>query len=260
MRISRRKTGEATNRTGRREGVSDPAVANPSSSRSAHGTRPTARSPVHVITFLRHTLENFHHTGAVAPSSPWLARALCTPLTRRGDASPLTILEAGPGTGALTLEIVQHLRPDDHLTLCEINACFVSYLHDMFREDPRLRPFARQVTIHHGPVEDLDADGRFDHVISGLPFNNFPAELVRQIFESFERAVRPRGTVNFFEYACIRTLKAQISGAEERRRLLAVEDVIHEFIHRHEHRRQLVLFNVPPAWAWSLHDFGRKGA
>lgn len=217
---------------------------------------PTARTSVPVITFLKHTLENFHHTGAVAPSSPWLARALAAPLAQRTEEGPVEILEAGPGTGALTVELVRHLRPGDHLTLCEINACFVSYLEERFREDLRLKPWADQVTIHHGPVEELNACGRFHHIVSGLPFNNFEPELVQLIFENFKQAVRPGGTVNFFEYAGVRLLKSRISNDAERRRLQAVEEVLADVLRRHRHDRKLVLFNVPPAWACCLHDFG----
>lgn len=216
-----------------------------------------ARSPVPVITFLKHTLENFHHTGAVAPSSPWLARALAAPLARRGEG-PMEVLEAGPGTGALTTEIVRYLRPGDHLTLCEINACFVAHLEERFRADKALRPWAHQVTIHHGPVEELNARERFDHIVSGLPFNNFDPELVRRIFRTFEQAVRPGGTVNFFEYAAIRSLKSVICSQTERRRLKGVEQVLSEMIQSHRHERKLVLLNMPPAWACSLHDFGTR--
>lgn len=208
-----------------------------------------------MITFLKHTLDNFYHTGAVAPSSPWLARALTAPLSRRGNG-PIQVLEAGPGTGALTTEIVQYLRPGDHLTLCEINACFVSHLEERFREDPELKPWARQITIHHGPVEELHAIERYDHIVSGLPFNNFDPDLVRHIFQSFERAVRPGGTVSFFEYAGIRSFKAHFCSEEERQRLREVEEVIAEMIGCHRHHRRLVLFNFPPAWACTLKDFG----
>ncbi len=210
-----------------------------------------------MITFLKNSLENFHHTGAVAPSSKWLARALAAPLARRpADGRPMEVLEAGPGTGALTTELVRHLLPGDHLTLCEINACFVSYLEDRFRGDERLKPWAGQVTVHHGPVEELNARGRFDHVVSGLPFNNFEPELVSRIFETFGHAVRPGGTVNFFEYAWIRYAKTIIGKPAERQRLRDVEAVIQELIRRHRHERRLVMFNVPPAWACCLHDFG----
>lgn len=208
-----------------------------------------------VLAFLRNTLEHFHHTGALVPSSVWLARALAAPLRDRAEG-PMDILEAGPGTGALTAEVLRYLKPDDHLTLCEINSEFIQHLEERFQKDPAFAPFADQVTLHHGAVEDLNQNNRFDHIVSGLPFNNFEPSMVRHILESFENAIRPNGTVSFFEYAAIRRVKAIFANEQERQRLREVEAVLHEFIDRHRTDRHLVLFNVPPAWACSMHDFG----
>jgi phosphatidylserine decarboxylase len=204
-----------------------------------------------MLAFLRQTFANFHHTGAVAPSSPWVARALAEPLARRGDG-PVEFLEAGPGTGAITGAILRHLRPDDRLTLCEINADFVAHLERRFRDDAVFAPFARQVTIHHGPVEDTGLEARFAHIVCGIPFNNFEPEVVERIFGSFRRVLIPGGTVSFFEYAAIRGLKRPFVGADERRRLDGVERIMHGLVEAHQVRAKLVLANVPPAWARCL--------
>jgi phospholipid N-methyltransferase len=212
-----------------------------------------SQSLPHLLTFFRHTVRNFHHTGAVAPSSPWLARALAEPLAERPpDGSPIEVLEAGPGTGALTLEIVQHLRKGDHLTLCEINKEFIRHLQRRYRHDPKLKPWRNQVTIHYGPVEELEAPERFHHIVSGLPLNNFEPELVRNIFVAFEAMLRPGGTVNFFEYVGVRTLKAPFVDEAERTRLRMVEQVIDDVTSKLPRQRRLMLFNFPPAWVCSL--------
>jgi len=182
------------------------------------------------------------------PSSPWLARKLALPVSDRSLCDePVEILEAGPGTGALTTEIVRHLRPGDHLTLCEINSCFVRHLENRLMHDPALSPWAHQITIHHGPVEEIGLESHFDHIISGLPFNNFSPELVRKIFDAFLCAAKPLGTISFFEYVGIRKLKAPFLSERERQRLNEVENIIEEFMGRGE--RQMALLNLPPAWA-----------
>ena len=122
-----------------------------------------------MFAFLRQTFRRFHDTGAIAPSSRWLGRALAAPLSERGEG-PMAILEAGPGTGAVTREIVRHLRPDDHLTLCEINPVFAEHLRNRFESDARLRPHRDRVTIVQAPVESLEGEGCFDHIVCGLPF------------------------------------------------------------------------------------------
>lgn len=186
------------------------------------------------------------------PSSPWLARNLSRNISNRnGNDKPVHILEAGPGTGALTTEIVRHLQPGDHLTLCEINSCFVKHLEKRLLNDGGLRPWADQITIHHGPVEELGVDSHFDHIISGLPFNNFPPELVRQIFYAFFRAAKTDATISFFEYVGIRKLKAPFLSPAERERLNEVESIIEEFMTQGE--RHMTIWNLPPAWACTVH-------
>jgi phospholipid N-methyltransferase len=186
------------------------------------------------------------------PSSRFLARALAAPLGCCDGHKPRQILEAGPGTGALTVEIVRQLQPEDHLTLCEINACFVKHLEDRLLNDPMLSPWKKQVSIHHGPVEDLNQPATFDHIISGLPFNNFPPDLVRQIFHSFFQTAKPGGTVSFFEYVGIRRLKAPFLESDERSRLDEVESILGEIMAHGE--RSLTLLNVPPAWSYCVHN------
>lgn len=204
-----------------------------------------------MLTFIRESLSNFQRTGALVPSSPWLARKLAEPISGHSQhLAPVNILEAGPGTGALTTEIVRHLRPGDHLTLCEINSCFVKHLENRLFQDPALAPWAHQVTIHHGPVEDLGLEDHFDHIISGLPFNNFTPDLVRRIFQSFIQSAKPTGTISFFEYVWIRRLKAPFLSAAERNRLNEVEDIIEDFMRRGE--REISFLNLPPAWACTV--------
>ena len=201
-----------------------------------------------MLTFIRESLTNFQRTGALVPSSPWLAKKLAEPIsTGREHGQCVNILEAGPGTGALTTEIVRHLKPGDHLTLAEINSCFVKHLENRLLQDPALSPWAHQITIHHGPVEEIGLSRHFDFIVSGLPFNNFTPELVQQIFNSFLEAAKPAGTISFFEYVGIRRLALPFLSDKEKERLNAVEDIIEEFMNRGE--REVALLNFPPAWA-----------
>ena len=61
------------------------------------------------LAFFKQFRETFTTTGAVAPSSRFLARAMTAPLARRDG--PVRVLEIGPGTGAVTGKIVRLLRP-----------------------------------------------------------------------------------------------------------------------------------------------------
>ena len=72
--------------------------------------------------FFRAFRRNFHTTGAILPSSRFLARAMTFDL--KGPRRPARILEVGPGTGAVTREIVRHLQDDDRFDAVEINPSF----------------------------------------------------------------------------------------------------------------------------------------
>src|SRR5438876_11512114 len=75
--------------------------------------------------------QHYHTTGSILPSSRALGRALTRPMRLAQGAR--RILEVGPGTGAVTAEIVRALRPDDQLDLVEINAQFVAVLERIER-------------------------------------------------------------------------------------------------------------------------------
>src|ERR1043166_4551462 len=61
--------------------------------------------------FYRQFRAQYGTTGSVLPSSRALARALTRPM--RACPTPRRVLEVGPGTGAVTREIVRTLRPGD---------------------------------------------------------------------------------------------------------------------------------------------------
>jgi phospholipid N-methyltransferase len=196
-------------------------------------------------TFYREVRESFDTIGAVAPSGRFLARAIASEL--RGQNGPMRVLEVGPGTGALTWEIVRYIRPHDQFDIVELNAGFVNALQNRFQRDWHFRRVADRTQILHMPVQELNADHAYDYVISGLPLNSFPTELVQTILESFRRLIKPGGVLSFFEYLWIRDLRRLFVPPRERRRLRRVGSVIERFVDRYEFRRNTVLVNLPPA-------------
>ena len=115
----------------------------------------------------------------------FLAAALTDPL-RRGDR-PARILEVGPGTGAVTRQIVGSMRAGDHLDLVELNEAFAGHLEQRFDSHPRYRAVREQAQVHCCPLQEFESDEPYDFVISGLPLNNFPPDLVRDVFECYFR-------------------------------------------------------------------------
>jgi phosphatidylserine decarboxylase len=162
------------------------------------------------------------------------------------------MLEVGPGTGVVTAQIVQRMGPSDFLELVELNDRFVAALHDRLQHDPSWRQAADRIRIHHMSVEQLVPNKPFDVMVSGLPFNNFPAELVRSILGKLEAIAAPNATLSFFEYIAVRQAKALAASPAERRRLAGVEKELSVVRRRWQFGRDCVLANVPPAWVHNL--------
>lgn len=126
-----------------------------------------------VTLFLREFARTRRDTGAIAPSSPLLARAL----TRYVIPSPgraRAVLEVGPGTGAVTRHIRASLGALDTLDLVEANPRFAELLHRDYGGDERVR-------LLTGLVQEHEL-GSYDTVVCGLPFANFDAGTVDDIF------------------------------------------------------------------------------
>lgn len=200
--------------------------------------------------FYRQFREQYHTTGSILPSSRTLARAMTRPMRQRN--SPRRILEVGPGTGAITAEIVRQLRPGDQFDIVEINGDFVAYLQQRFAREPDFRRRQAQSRILHRPLQEVPGDHCYDFMISGLPLNNFSLALVEDIYRSYERLLTPEGTLTCFEYVWIRAMKMPFVGESERDRLTKLTHYLEAKIRRHQIGEEIVVLNVPPAVARHL--------
>jgi phosphatidylethanolamine/phosphatidyl-N-methylethanolamine N-methyltransferase len=220
--------------------------------------------------FWRQFRDAYHSTGAVLPSGRALARALSHFVREPGEpadgeaasaagtngfqspqsdpAPSRRILEVGPGTGAVTAQIVNEMRPDDHLDLVERNDQFVAHLRERIASAEPFRSAASRISLLHAAVEDLSDDRQYDLIISGLPLNNFAVESVRGLLTKMRELLAPSGTLSFFEYVAVRRVKSLVSGRADRERLSGISQLFRDIVSPAEVRRDLVLTNVPPAW------------
>jgi len=200
--------------------------------------------------FYREFRRQYRNTGSILPSSRALGRALVSEMRRR--PGPSRILEVGPGTGAVTAEILRQLRPGDQFDIVEINDHFVEVLRRRFEEEPLFRKRRGQVRLIHSPLQEVEGEGSYDYLISGLPLNNFPLALVRDIYRAYRRLLRPGGVLSYFEYLLIRRVKMLFVGRRERRHLHVLSRVFERYLNAYQVREQKVLLNVPPAVARHL--------
>ena len=219
--------------------------------------------------FWRQFRQAYHTTGAVLPSGRRLSVALShfvrgsvadgvadgvaasaamTNSAASNSHPPRRILEVGPGTGAVTAQIVRDMRPDDHLTLVERNEQFVHYLRDRLNSSDAFQKTRDRISLVHSGVEDLLDAEPYDLIISGLPLNNFSVELVDRLLAKMRKLLAPGGTLSFFEYVAVRRAKSLVTSRADRQRLRGIEHILSELLGKFEIRRDLVLANLPPAW------------
>src|SRR5947208_11326684 len=113
--------------------------------------------------FLRICRNNFRTTGAILPSSRFLARALVKHL--EDPRPPARILEVGPGSGSVTVEIARRMHPDDRLDAVEINRHFVDLLTQRVAREEAFRPVRDQIEIVHAGLQDLPGESVYDYIV-----------------------------------------------------------------------------------------------
>nr|WP_323374079.1 chorismate-binding protein [Plantactinospora alkalitolerans] len=145
--------------------------------------------PVFLREFLRHPAR----TGAVAPSSRWLARrAVCT-VPERGDP---VVVELGPGTGSFTSAIHRRLWGRGQHIAIELNPRFADLLRHRF-------PDLDVVTGDAADLPKVLADrglGRADVIVSALPWSVFPGAVQRRLMDAIRESLADGGALTAFAY------------------------------------------------------------
>jgi phospholipid N-methyltransferase len=203
-----------------------------------------------MLAFVRQAIKDIHHTGSVWPSSPQLAKVMTKNL--RSARGKRRVLEVGPGTGPFTKHILKALRSGDEFHLVEISEQFCRVLERELLGPYRLNRTGATVQLHCAPVEKAPLTGKFDFIVCGLPFNNFPPGLVRSIMNQLLALLAENGELVYFEYAGVRAMKAAFVNPNGRERLRRIDALGKSLRRKHAGRREFVLGNLPPAFAVRL--------
>lgn len=209
------------------------------------------------LAFLTQMRADFHHTGAVQPSSRYLARAMTRPLCQAGRSRARRLLEIGPGTGPVTREIARCMGSEDSLVCYEINPEFARLLESLVSAAPEFASVRDVIRIHNAPVQELEADEPFDFVVCSAPLNNFDADTIEEIFSVSFAALRDEGTFTFFGYALFPALKRLASRAAARQSIDVARATKARWLSRYETGSGLVLRNIPPARVHYLRKTSR---
>ena len=144
--------------------------------------------------FLKSWLKNPLRMGAVAPSSPALAKRMASYVDPHGTGP---VVELGPGTGAITAALVSHGIDQRRLVLVEYSVDFCRLLHDRF-------PYA---TIVHGDAYSLGRtlagrlSGPADAVVSGLPLMTRPEPIRMKLVQDAFGLMKPGAPFVQFTYS-----------------------------------------------------------
>lgn len=159
-------------------------------------TSPTANvwgSIRDVLTFLKQGLIAAKTTGSMAPSSRGLASYL---VEASKLASARTIVEFGPGTGAVTEVILENAASNSVFLAIEINPEFAAALRQKYPTLHIVQDSAANVQTH------LNALGinSCECIVSGLPWALFEEPLQKQILDAAWEALAPGGRFVTFTY------------------------------------------------------------
>ncbi|MEU7837027.1 MULTISPECIES: SAM-dependent methyltransferase [unclassified Nonomuraea] len=170
--------------------------------------------------------------GALAPSSRWLAAAVCAPVPERGEP---TVVELGPGTGPFTAEIQRRLSGRGHHLAVEVNQSLAALLAERFPTVDVANDDATELRRLLGERGLRQADV----VVSGLPWAAFPEDLQRGLLGAVASTLSPAGAFTTFSYIHA----VPLNSARRFRALLAerFEEVV---------RGRTVWRNAPPAFVF----------
>lgn len=211
-----------------------------------------------ILVFLREGVREIGSTGALFPTSRWAVRALVQPLAQRNTLSPMRILEVGPGTGAATVQILQHLQPGDELVLCEMNPRLMEALKQLVANNPFYQAHKERISFHTCPVQELpDTGGKFDVIICAIPFMNLPVTVAESIFQKFSKLSHERTHMTYYEYMWLRAIGRSFNHSPVGERLKALSGFFKDLHAGHLKRRFKEYRNLPPVYVYHVNDLHR---
>ncbi len=201
------------------------------------------------IRFLKEYVSEPNIVGAVAPSSQFLAAALCWPY--QNHQRKCRVLEVGAGTGPITRYLGSILGPDDELDVCEIQPEFIKTLRQDILTQPDFAEAvaSKRVNLLTCPVQEIEGVDKYDFVISGLPLTAFALRDVHDVFKVIRRCLKPEGVLSYFEYVGFRAMSSAFAVGSRRKRVRHVSAYLNRKIRTHQIDCKTIFRNVMPARA-----------
>ena len=188
------------------------------------------------IEFLQAFIKNPLKVGAIAPSSPELAKKMLEGIK---PAENRVVLELGVGTGAIT-KYLQNILPDEKSYLgIELDRDLVKSLRTNY---PKLK-IVRGNATETFSIHQKTGLGKVGFIICCLPFVSLPNEVGEKILLEIDKFMQQGCTFRTFQYAHGYYMPSAIK--------------LREFMRKRygkSRRSQLIVKNVPPAYTltWQI--------
>ena len=144
-------------------------------------------------TFFKTFLRRPGQVGAIAPSSSYLAAEMCEWIRWSGAKG---VVEYGPGTGAFTGAILQHLDPSTKFFAIERSGELCEVIRRRFPQVDVCEDSVENVVqlCEQRGMESVDA------ILCGLPWASFPPSLQHSCLEAMGKVLVPGGQFATFAY------------------------------------------------------------
>ena len=207
-----------------------------------------------MFTFVVQALQHLFRIGTLVPSSRFLARSMTDSLRRA--PSPKRVLEAGPGTGAITQRILPYLNDGDEFYLTEINSTFSKHVETHLLRHYRATHPGVLVDLQCSSIVDALLPGKFDVVICSLPFRAFDVADVESALARLVELTVDHGNLTWMQYAAVRQLKGPFVGRQRRKELCVIDDLCNTLKAHHDGSVDFVLVNLLPSYVVTLTKNG----
>ncbi|MCL4360944.1 methyltransferase domain-containing protein [Candidatus Dependentiae bacterium] len=197
-----------------------------------------------ISTFIFMFLKEPKEVGALTPLTSYTAKKLIEPI--KNFHGPKNILEVGAGTGVVTDELLKELKAQDNLDVIEKNEKFCAIMSD------KLKDSAKNIKFYCMPIEDFSSDKKYDFIISTLPFNSFPKELILKVFEKYKSLLKKDGYVHYIEYALLAKLKRFFLSKQQKLEYDEAQATIKAIREKYLIKKILILWNFPPTYVYYL--------
>jgi phosphatidylethanolamine/phosphatidyl-N-methylethanolamine N-methyltransferase len=181
--------------------------------------------------------KNPKQVGEIVPCSSRVGIKLTEQIKK--DQSPKRIIEVGAGSGAITPKILAKMSAEDQLDLIEIEPLLCDVLKEKFGHQ-------KNVSIHCMDFLAFKPASAYDYVISTLPLNSFPPDLVQKLTDHLVHVSKDGAFLSFVELKYLSALRKMVMKKAEKAEFNETRAIIEKFQKKYLTYETDVYLNFPP--------------